>query len=46
VFRLIFGNRACARDAGFGFNPVFEALESRPTKFAVVGRLAQAFRRL
>jgi len=33
-------------DAGFGFNPVFEALESRPTQYAVVARLTQAFRRL
>jgi len=33
-------------DAGFGFNPVFEALEARPTQYAVVARLTQAFRRL
>jgi hypothetical protein len=33
-------------DAGFGFNPVFVALESRPTQYAVVARLTQAFRRL
>ena len=33
-------------DAGFGFHPVFEALESRPTQYAVVARLTQAFRRL
>src|SRR2546425_6823748 len=33
-------------DAGFGFNPVFETLESRPTQYAVVARLTQAFRRL
>ena len=33
-------------DAGFGFNPVFEALESRPTPYAVVARLTPAFRRL
>jgi Transposase DDE domain group 1 len=33
-------------DAGFGFNPVFDALESRPTQYAVVARLTQAFRRL
>jgi hypothetical protein len=33
-------------DAGFGFNPVFEALESRPTQYAIVARLTQAFRRL
>ncbi len=33
-------------DAGFGFNPVFAALESRPTQYAVVARLTQAFRRL
>ena len=26
-------------DAGFGFNPVFDALESRPTQYAVVARL-------
>jgi hypothetical protein len=33
-------------DAGFGFNPVFEALEARPAQYAVVARLTQAFRRL
>jgi len=33
-------------DAGFGFNPVFVALESRPAQYAVVARLTQAFRRL
>jgi hypothetical protein len=33
-------------DAGFGFNPVFETLESRPTQYAVVARLTQALRRL
>jgi len=33
-------------DAGFGFNPVFETLESRPLQYAVVARLTQAFRRL
>jgi hypothetical protein len=33
-------------DAGFGFDPVFEALESRPAQYAVVARLTQAFRRL
>lgn len=33
-------------DAGFGFNPVFEALESRPARYAVVARLTQSFRRL
>ena len=33
-------------DAGFGFNPVFEALEARPTQYAVVARLTQAFRRV
>jgi hypothetical protein len=33
-------------DAGFGFNPVFEALESRPAQYAVVARLTQSFRRL
>lgn len=33
-------------DAGFGFHPVFEALEARPTQYAVVARLTQAFRRL
>jgi hypothetical protein len=32
-------------DAGFGFNPVFEALESRPAQYAVVARLTQSFRR-
>ena len=31
-------------DAGFGFNPVFEALESRPAQYAVVARLTPAFR--
>src|SRR6202521_592604 len=33
-------------DAGFGFNPVFEALEARPAQYAVVARLTSAFRRL
>ena len=33
-------------DAGFGFNPVFEALEARPAGYAVVARLTSAFRRL
>ncbi len=33
-------------DAGFGFNPVFEALEVRPAQYAVVARLTQAFKRL
>ena len=33
-------------DAGFGFSPVFEAFESRPTEYAVVARVTQAFRRL
>ena len=30
-------------DAGFGFNPVFVALESRPAQYAVVARLTQSF---
>ena len=33
-------------DAGFGFNPVLEGLEARPTQYAVVARLTQAFKRL
>jgi Transposase DDE domain group 1 len=33
-------------DAGFGFHPVFEALEARPAEYAVVARVTQAFRRL
>jgi hypothetical protein len=33
-------------DAGFGFHPVFQALEARPAEYAVVARLTQAFRRL
>ncbi len=33
-------------DAGFGFNPIFEALESQAAQYAVVARLTQAFRRL
>jgi len=33
-------------DAGFGFNPVWEILEARPSQYAVVARLTQAFRRL
>jgi hypothetical protein len=32
-------------DAGFGFNPVFVALEERPAQYAVVARF-QAFKRL
>jgi hypothetical protein len=31
-------------DAGFGFNPVFEALQSRPAQYAVVAQLTPAFR--
>jgi hypothetical protein len=33
-------------DAGFGFHPVFEALEARPAEYAIVARVTQAFRRL
>ena len=33
-------------DAGFGFDPVFVALEARPAQYAVVARLTQAFKRL
>ena len=33
-------------DAGFGFNPVFVALEARTAQYAVVARLTQAFKRL
>ncbi len=33
-------------DAGFGFHPVFQALEARPAEYAVVARLTQVFRRL
>lgn len=33
-------------DAGFGFNPVLDALETRPTQYAVVARLTPAFRSL
>jgi hypothetical protein len=33
-------------DAGFGFNPVLEALEERGADYAVVARLTSAFRRL
>jgi hypothetical protein len=33
-------------DAGFGFHPVFQALEARPAEYAVVARLTQAFRLL
>jgi hypothetical protein len=33
-------------DAGFGFNPIFEALNSQAAQYAVVARLTQAFRRL
>jgi hypothetical protein len=33
-------------DAGFGFNPVLEVLETRPAQYAVVARMTQAFKRL
>jgi len=33
-------------DAGFGFNPVLEILEARPSQYSVVARLTQAFKRL
>jgi hypothetical protein len=33
-------------DAGFGFNPVFDALESRPAQYAVVARMVPALQRL
>jgi hypothetical protein len=33
-------------DAGFAFDPVLEALESRPARYAVVARLTPAFRGL
>ena len=33
-------------DAGFGFNPVFVALEAQPAQYAVVARLTQVFKRL
>jgi len=33
-------------DAGFGFNPVLEALEAKSVDYAVVARLTPAFRRL
>ncbi len=33
-------------DAGFCFNPVLDALESRPSQYAVVARLTRAFRNL
>ena len=33
-------------DAGFGFHPVLEILEARPSQYAVVARLTQAFKRL
>ena len=33
-------------DAGFGFDPVFVALEARPAQYAVVARLTPAFKRL
>src|SRR5438552_4536874 len=33
-------------DAGFGFHPVFEKLETRSAQYAVVARLTSAFRRL
>jgi hypothetical protein len=32
-------------DAGFGFHPVLEALDARPTQYAVVARITSAFRR-
>ena len=32
-------------DAGFGFNPVFVALEARPAQYAVVARLTPPFKR-
>jgi Transposase DDE domain group 1 len=31
-------------DAGFAFNPVLDALESRPAQYAVVARLTRSFR--
>ena len=33
-------------DAGFGFNPVLEILDTRAAQYAVVARLTQAFKRL
>jgi len=33
-------------DAGFAFNPVFDALESQPARYAVVARLTRSFRNL
>src|SRR5450432_1557124 len=33
-------------DAGFGFHPVFAALEARSAQYAVTARLTQAFKRL
>jgi hypothetical protein len=33
-------------DAGFGFNPVLEILEARPSQYAVVARMTHAFKRL
>ncbi len=33
-------------DAGFGLNPVFDALESRPAEYAVVARMMPSLKRL
>ena len=33
-------------DSGFGFNPVFVAIEARPAQYAVVARLTTALKRL
>ncbi len=33
-------------DAGFAFNPVLDALESQPARYAVVARLTRSFRNL
>jgi len=33
-------------DAGFGVNPVFDALEARPTQYTVVARMSPALQRL
>ena len=33
-------------DAGFGFNPILEILEAKPTQYTVVARFTQAFKRL
>jgi hypothetical protein len=33
-------------DAGFGYHPVLEILEARPTQYTVVARLTPAFQRL